>query len=897
MNVRSLVLPGLFATLVWPAMAALPATPITLTAGPNPSNLGARITLTASTVFGATGKVTFYTGTTVIGIEPVTLNGSAFLTTTLLPSGRNLLKAYYSGDATHAAATSAVLTQTVKALPDGSLHAPVAYGGGSSIMAIASGDFDGDDVTDLAVIFEELGVTVLKGNGDGTFRPQTVFSTGENPVAVVVGDFNGDGQSDLAVCNSTSNTVSVLLKEGGTFHWAVDYNTGTHPSDLAAADINGDGIVDLITVNAGTNTFSVLLGKGDGTFFAAVDHTLTANMPSRLLVADFNGDGKADLAVGFQTGIAVFLGKGDGSFQAEQQVPVGNGFYRFAVGDFNGDGKMDLAVLNTVDLNTNILLGQGNGTFQSAGTVAVGTAPQDLAVGDFNGDGVADLAVTSGSPPSLTILTGKGDGTFLSPTAYNLTDPDPRGLVVGDFNGDGMTDVAIVQHYFGSIGIMLGLPPVTAVTFQSNKPGVTVMVDGAAPQATPFTLQLTRTVHTLSIAPVQGPGNTYQYVFLNWSDNDQVSADPASSHKITVTDTPFTCEADVKIQYQLVIQASPAGEGTVTPASGGYYNPGAMVDVTALPAPSFGLSSWTGPVANAASASTTATVGDGKTIITAKFAPLRDVTFQSTPPGALVSIDGNSGIPTPFTLSLVEGGHTVSAQHMITLGIGIRDVFQSWSDGGAMSHAFTVGTSPSTLTAVYVKQYQLETIVFPDGAGTLTISPAAPSGDDCGCLNADTIYTATAAPAPGYTFSGFEGAATGSVNPQTFTLTGPTFLVAEFIPPNPVLAGAVSRSVTVDGQTVNLILTLTNSGLSTAMVSTLTSLTASVLSGSGSVSVASPALPHYVANIPAGGAVGIPVQLTLTGPVSRVKLTFGGTMTNTIATNFAFGGAAQVILP
>jgi len=58
--------------------------------------------------------VTFYDGVTVLGVG--TISGTqATLTTVMLPSGTRQLRAYYGGDATYAASSSALLPQTVVA--------------------------------------------------------------------------------------------------------------------------------------------------------------------------------------------------------------------------------------------------------------------------------------------------------------------------------------------------------------------------------------------------------------------------------------------------------------------------------------------------------------------------------------------------------------------------------------------------------------------------------------------------------------------------------------------------------------------------------------------------------------------------------------------------------------
>ena len=66
-----------------------------------------------------------------------------------------------------------------------------------------------------------------------------------------------------------------------------------------------------------------------------------------------------------------------------------------------------------------------------------------------------------------------------------------------------------------------------------------------------------------------------QYVFTGWSDGG------AASHSITVGASAATYTASFKTQYQLTISASPVAGGTVTPASGAFYDSGTVVNIQA----------------------------------------------------------------------------------------------------------------------------------------------------------------------------------------------------------------------------------------------------------------------------------------------------------------------------
>ncbi len=162
----------------------------------------------------------------------------------------------------------------------------------TSPSAIATADFNGDGVPDLAIANSSSTsrVTILlnNANGTGTFGSGVSYAAGgtnSDPVAIVAADFNGDGSMDVAVANSATNNVSVLLGNGnGTFQAALNSTagTGTHPMYLVAGDFNRDGLVDLAVADYGSGAVSIMLGKGNGTFQAPLTSSVGTNNQSAL---------------------------------------------------------------------------------------------------------------------------------------------------------------------------------------------------------------------------------------------------------------------------------------------------------------------------------------------------------------------------------------------------------------------------------------------------------------------------------------------------------------------------------------------------------------------------------------------------------------------------------------
>lgn len=299
---------------------------------------------------------------------------------------------------------------TVSILPgngDGTFQSqPQAnFPAGQDVQSVVAADFNGDGKMDLAVAnFTPATVSILLGNGDGTFQPPVSYPVAASPNGLAVADFNGDGHLDIAVslgnCNLTcpGSVVSILLGNGdGTFKAHADYPTAGENGELAVAagDFNGDGKADLAVStqpNSSGPVISVLLGNGDGSFQSPTTYPAQSEGPNALAVGDFNGDGKLDLAGtvinnGTSGEISIFLGNGNGSFQAPKQFATGIFSASIAVADFDGDGRLDVATVNTGSETISVLLGNGDGTLQPHLDYITGRTPIGIAAGAFDGPG------------------------------------------------------------------------------------------------------------------------------------------------------------------------------------------------------------------------------------------------------------------------------------------------------------------------------------------------------------------------------------------------------------------------------------------------------------------------------------------------------------------------------
>ena len=365
-------------------------------------------------------------------------------------------------------------------------------------LGLATDDFDGDDIPDLAVANRDSDdVTILLGEGDGDFAEAATSpeDAGDTPTSVAVGDFDADAVPDLAVTNFESDQVTILLGEGdGDFTEAAtspEIDAGDGPRGLAAGDFDGDAIPDLavtaVGVGAALDDVTILLGQGDGDFTAAATSPeVVGDSPTSVVAGDLDADNVLDLAVAnlITDDVTILLGQGDGDFTEAAASPhaLGDGPIDLILGDVDADGVLDLAITNSNSNNVTILIGQGNGDFTEAATSpeVTGRFPGSIGIGDFNGDMAPDLTTANRNTDNVTILLGQGDGDFTEPTTSpEAAGDDPTSVGIDDFNGDDVLDLAVAnQHGSEDVTVLLGRQQGPDLTLTKSDSADPVLVSG-----------------------------------------------------------------------------------------------------------------------------------------------------------------------------------------------------------------------------------------------------------------------------------------------------------------------------------------------------------------------------------------------------------------------------------
>jgi hypothetical protein len=309
--------------------------------------------------------------------------------------------------------------------------APSKFCAAAQPAGIVAADFNGDGKLDLAVESSLAGpfaigqgsIVVCLGDGNGEFTPYGANSftnpltTGGLPGSMATGDFNGDGIPDLVVSNQNGLVILLGDGKGGFARGASPSGRGAVSGQIAVADFVGNGQSDIVVINSQGLTVFVCDGKNN--FTTLPIQSLPFNYSgylARILLADFNNDGFVDLLIGNR----VLTGDGRGGFtvQAALLISPAGSPEPYTVADFDGDGNLDVAILDAT--RAAVFLGKGDGTFnlQPAAQFPVSIAPDnDLGVaGDFNNDGKPDFLLASGRV-FLNVLPG----IFVNPASVEFS--------------------------------------------------------------------------------------------------------------------------------------------------------------------------------------------------------------------------------------------------------------------------------------------------------------------------------------------------------------------------------------------------------------------------------------------------------------------------------------------
>ena len=234
--------------------------------------------------------------------------------------------------------------------------------------------------------------------------------------------------------------------------------------------------------------------------------------------------------------------------------------------------------------------------------------------------------------------------------------------------------------------------------------------------------------HTLSTQPVQSSAEGVQYTFSGWSwsgggllgNPAVVTADPS----ITSYQGTFSKEYRLTVLFNNCTDGAPCVPPGVVLVNGAaigsnqttFVPAGSGAVLQAYPNNGYVFAGWLSDTAQMIQGFQTTLTLNGPATITAVFQPVQFVNLATVPAGLSVLAD-RTQVFTPIAMQWgLNTTHSLAPVSPQQDNQGSWWVFNSWSDGGAPTHAYTVpGLASTTVTANYGPGVTVDFFTNPQG--------------------------------------------------------------------------------------------------------------------------------------------------------------------------------------
>ena len=315
------------------------------------------------------------------------------------------------------------------------------------------------------------------------------------------------------------------------------------------------------------------------------------------------------------------------------------------------------------------------------------------------------------------------------------------------------------------------------ITINTAPQGLNVQVDGGAAQAASVVIDTVQGApHTVVALSPQGDADTERR-FTQW--NPGATTDPTLAFTADGI-TAYTASFATFHALTTTVVGSGGVDVDPEPDGGKWIADGERVTLTANPDPGWRFKEWSGDAGGTANQAVIPTM-DGPKGVTATFIEIVDVTVDSNPQG-IQFVSGAQLFTTPHTFIGVDKGTPVPVVMPPNHDVGdTRHKFDQWAEDGNTDPSRSLPADATrTWTANYIPWHKLTTLVVPDAAGTVDVTPDKP-GDGAGFYPEGTVATLTAVPADiSWVFTNWTGDAGGTNPTVDVTLDAPKSATANF---------------------------------------------------------------------------------------------------------------------
>jgi hypothetical protein len=326
--------------------------------------------------------------------------------------------------------------------------------------ALASGDLNGDGLTDLVLLGDNGCIYFLAQQTNHTFaEPQKIPYSG-TPKAVQICDVDGDGRNDLVYVDfDTAAPVRVRLQNTSGQLGPEIYFKGQPIRSFWLDNLAGDTTNYLINIVQATGRAEVSQfthGPAEtlsGDFKSGQFQILPLNktdIPQRgILWADVDGDGLTDLIVAQpESGqLSVSLQQADGSLAPAKTFPCLAGVSQIAAADWNQNGHPAIFLLSRDENSVAVTQFDKNGRLPFPTPLPLDGKPLVMTTGVLKNGAKPVLAVIVDKDGARSLVLRTADGKTTTQKLSDSFKSNPTTFAIQDVNQDGLADLVILTPY------------------------------------------------------------------------------------------------------------------------------------------------------------------------------------------------------------------------------------------------------------------------------------------------------------------------------------------------------------------------------------------------------------------------------------------------------------------
>ncbi len=327
------------------------------------------------------------------------------------------------------------------------------------VNALATGDLNGDKLTDL-VLLGENNIYWLAQTPDHTLAEPKKIPFSGDVKAVQVLDINGDGRDDLLLVNWDSPSPFRFRLQNADGELGPEiYFTLPPIRAYMADDLDGDHKTEVVTIaqNSGRAAVSRFAQKPaeplSGDFKQGQFQVLPLNRTTLghrgILWADVNGDGLTDLLVAEPDSgqLSLYLQKPDGTLGAAKTFPTFAGVSELAVSDWDGSGRPKIFLLSSDEHQVGVTQLDEHGRIAFPTIIPLDGKPLTMAVGPLQPGAKPSLAVIVEQDTNRVLVTRQADGKSHTQKLSDDFKSMPSSMTMHDANQDGLADLIVLIPY------------------------------------------------------------------------------------------------------------------------------------------------------------------------------------------------------------------------------------------------------------------------------------------------------------------------------------------------------------------------------------------------------------------------------------------------------------------